>query len=105
MQDWQDLRKYRTALVRDEDEEMERGRTARDPPIDRVSPKPFYVQLSGLLEEAINRGEYRPGDRIPTESELCRTYNLARSTVRDALRGLLKERTKFVSFPVAVLCS
>ncbi len=56
--------------------------------IDRVSPEPFYVQLSGLLEEAINRGEYGPGDRIPTESELCRTYNLARSTVRDALRSL-----------------
>ncbi|CAN7756094.1 GntR family transcriptional regulator [Mesorhizobium sp. LjNodule214] len=56
--------------------------------IDRVSPEPFYAQLSRLIEEAIDRGEYGPGDRIPTESELCRTYNLARSTVRDALRSL-----------------
>lgn len=56
--------------------------------IDRASPEPFYLQLARLIEEAIDRGEYTPGDRIPAESELCRNYDLARSTVRETLRAL-----------------
>lgn len=56
--------------------------------IDRASPEPFYLQLSKLIEDAIDRGIYQPGDRIPSESELCRTYDLARSTVRETLRTL-----------------
>ena len=56
--------------------------------IDRASPEPFYLQLSKLIEDAIDRGVYQPGDRIPSESELCRTYDLARSTVRETLRTL-----------------
>ena len=56
--------------------------------IDRASPEPFYLQLAQLIEEAIERGEYAPGDRIPSESELCRSYDLARSTVRETLRTL-----------------
>ena len=56
--------------------------------IDRASPEPFYLQLSRQIEAAIDRGDYAPGERIPTESELCRTYDLARSTVRETLRTL-----------------
>lgn len=56
--------------------------------IDRASPEPFYLQLSRLIEDGIDRGDYPPGDRIPSESELCRSYDLARSTVRETLRTL-----------------
>lgn len=64
-------------------------RTAVTPnEIDRTSPEPYYLQLSKLIESAIDRGTYRPGDRIPSETELCRTYDLARSTVRETLRAL-----------------
>jgi len=56
--------------------------------IDRVSPEPFYLQLSRVIEDAIDRGIYRPGEKIPSESELCRNYDLARSTVRETLRTL-----------------
>ncbi len=56
--------------------------------IDRGSAEPFYLQLARLIEDAIDRGEYPPGDRIPSESELCRNYDLARSTVRECLRAL-----------------
>ncbi len=56
--------------------------------IDRVSPEPFYLQLSKLVEEAIDRGEFSVGDRLPAESELCRHFDLARSTVRETLRTL-----------------
>lgn len=62
--------------------------TSLAPGIDRSSPVPYYLQLSQLLEQAINRGDYAPGDRLPSESELCRDYELARSTVREMLRYL-----------------
>jgi GntR family transcriptional regulator len=56
--------------------------------IDRVSPEPFYLQLTKIVEEAIDNGEYAVGDRLPAESEFCRRYDLARSTVRETLRTL-----------------
>jgi GntR family transcriptional regulator len=56
--------------------------------IDRSSPVPYYLQLSQLMELAIDRGDFRPGDRLPSESDLCRDYELARSTVRETLRHL-----------------
>ena len=56
--------------------------------IDRSSPIPYYLQLSQLVEQAIDRGDFGPGDRLPSESDLCRDYDLARSTVRETLRHL-----------------
>lgn len=65
--------------------------------IDRVSPEPFYLQLSKIVEDAIDKGDYAVGDRLPGESELCRRYDLARSTVRETLRTLeSKGRIKMV---------
>ena len=65
--------------------------------IDRVSPEPFYLQLSKIVEEAIDKGVYSVGDRLPAESELCRRFDLARSTVRETLRTLEnKGRIKMV---------
>ena len=56
--------------------------------IDRLSPEPFYLQLSRMVEQAIDSGEFRGGDRLPGESEFCRRYELARSTVRQTLQNL-----------------
>lgn len=56
--------------------------------IDRTSEEPFYLQLSDLIEDSIKQGLFQPGEQIPTESELCRTYNLSRATVRQTLRTL-----------------
>ena len=56
--------------------------------IDRTSPEPFYLQLTKLVEDAIDKGDFAAGDRLPAESELCRCYDLARSTVRETLRTL-----------------
>ena len=60
--------------------------------IDRASPGPFYLQLSNAIEEAIDNGLFAPGDRLPSESELCRQFGLARSTVRETLRTLEDRR-------------
>ena len=59
--------------------------------IDRNLSEPFYLQLTKIVEEAIDKGEFGVGDRLPTESELCRRFDLARSTVREAIRTLEKK--------------
>ena len=56
--------------------------------IDRNSAVPFYLQLSRLVEEQIESGVFAVGDKLPGESELCRSFDLARSTVRETLRTL-----------------
>jgi GntR family transcriptional regulator len=66
--------------------------------IDRTSPEPFYVQLTRLLEAEMDAGKYAVGDRLPGESELCRNYDLARSTVRETLRSL-QERGRIRMVP------
>ena len=60
--------------------------------INRDSTEPYYLQLADIIEQGIASGRFRSGERIPTESELCRTYDLARSTVRDTFRVLEQKR-------------
>jgi multiple sugar transport system substrate-binding protein len=59
--------------------------------IDRNSPIPIYHQLKTLIREQIKSGLWRPGDRIPTEQELCQLYDISRAPVRQALRELAQE--------------
>ena len=53
---------------------------------------PAYRVLADVLRSRILSGDLRPGDRLPTESDLCEAYGLSRSTVREALRVLTSER-------------
>jgi multiple sugar transport system substrate-binding protein len=55
------------------------------------SPVPPYFQLKTMLLDAIAAGEYAPGDRLPTELELCRRYSLSRTPVTRALTELADE--------------
>lgn len=59
--------------------------------IDRNSPIPIYHQLRTLIQEQIESGAWGPGDRIPTEQELCQMYDISRSPVRQALKELAYE--------------
>lgn len=77
------------------------------PAIERESPIPLYYQLKQLLAAHIARGEWQPGDMLPTEEQLQEEYDLSRTTVRQALRELELEglisrhrgRGTFVSEP------
>lgn len=51
----------------------------------------LYQDLAVGLRRAITDGTYPPGARLPSESELCRTYGVARSTVRRALAILAED--------------
>jgi multiple sugar transport system substrate-binding protein len=59
--------------------------------IDRASPVPIYHQLKMLIQRRIKSGLWGPGDRIPTERELCQMYGISRSPVRQALNQLAQE--------------
>lgn len=59
--------------------------------IKRNSSTPLYVQLADLLRKKIATGEIKIGDKLPSESEMIKEYNLGRLTVRDALSILANE--------------
>lgn len=50
---------------------------------------PRYQQLRDDLAARITRQEWRPGDPIPTEAELAKTYGVAIGTVRKAIDQLV----------------
>lgn len=54
-------------------------------PLDPTSPLPLYDQLRADLLARINAGEFRPGERIPTEHEICDIYGVSRTTARQAM--------------------
>jgi len=60
----------------------------RDIKLDHGSPVPLYYQLREVLRERLGEGLLRPGDRFPSEAEICRATGLSRMTVRHALEEL-----------------
>ena len=75
--------------------------------INRQSKLPLYQQLYDMLRGNITRGEWKPGDLIPAESELIDQYGVSRITVRQVLDMLVQEgliyrqrgRGSFVAHP------
>jgi DNA-binding GntR family transcriptional regulator len=59
--------------------------------IDPLAPKPPYRQIAEIIRHRILSGQYPPNSRIPTESELVETYEVARTTARRAVEALRKE--------------
>ncbi|MFA4965875.1 MAG: GntR family transcriptional regulator [Thermoleophilia bacterium] len=59
--------------------------------IDRSAPEPAYLQIVNILRRAIAGGEYQAGDQLPTETELCATYDVSPMTVRRAIGMLLDQ--------------
>lgn len=55
---------------------------------DLPPPTARYQQVANLLREAIERGDYAPGEQLPSESTLARQYHLTRTTINRAMRAL-----------------
>jgi GntR family transcriptional regulator len=51
----------------------------------------LYLRVKEWLREAIKRGDYSPGEKIPSEHELMERFGVARSTVRQAITELVLE--------------
>ena len=47
-----------------------------------------YYRLMEDLKEKILSGEFKAGDKLPSENELSRSYQISRQTVRQALSSL-----------------
>ncbi|GAA4203298.1 winged helix-turn-helix domain-containing protein [Actinocatenispora rupis] len=49
---------------------------------------PLYVQIHDAMKAAIESGEYAPGSRLPSETDVSQMTGVARLTVRKAYRLL-----------------
>lgn len=56
--------------------------------IDRSSYEPAYAQLVRILLGQIADGVFRPGDRLPSEAQLCERYGVSGMTVRRVINIL-----------------
>ncbi len=54
-------------------------------------PGPLYVKLRRVLEDAIDNGQLKDGEALPTEREIARMASLSRVTVRKAVEDLARE--------------
>jgi DNA-binding GntR family transcriptional regulator len=66
-------------------------KTPGEPKIDRDSFEPPYYQLASILRRQISEGKLRPGDRLPSEVQLCERYEVSPMTARRAINILLDE--------------
>lgn len=54
-------------------------------PVSRVT---LGEQVAAQLGEQISKGRWGPGDRLPSEADLCTALGIGRSTLREALKSL-----------------
>lgn len=64
-------------------------------PLDLDGPEPLYRQVADVLAARIADGTYPPRRRIPSETEICEEFGIARPTARSAVhllrgRGLVE---------------
>lgn len=62
--------------------------TASEPFFAPIRPTRASSDVIAQIRRAILSGQYRPGDRLPTEREMAQQFGVSRVTVRDALRAL-----------------
>lgn len=61
------------------------------PKVNPASLEPSYYQLANIIQRQISSGELRPGDRLPTEKQLCEYHSISPMTVHRAITLLAKD--------------
>ena len=69
---------------------MKPGRDA-DATVQQGRKIPLHRVIYQTLESSIRQGEFRSGDRLPSEAELCTRFGASRITVAKALQGLQQD--------------
>jgi GntR family transcriptional regulator len=59
--------------------------------LDPTSDRAVFRQIADHLRTAIDKGKFKEGDKLPSESELVEHYGVSRMTVRNALSVLQGE--------------
>ncbi|MBB6142628.1 GntR family transcriptional regulator [Silvibacterium bohemicum] len=55
-----------------------------------MAEAPLYGRVEEVLASEIARGDYQPGDRLPSEDELLARFDVSRITVRRAVQNLIQ---------------
>jgi GntR family transcriptional regulator len=59
--------------------------------VDHSSPLPFYAQVKEALRAQIEQSEWKPGEQLPGELELCEMFAVSRTVIRQALTELVHD--------------
>jgi len=59
--------------------------------LEKNQAKPLYQVVADAILEQIKEGVFQPGERLPSESELCKLYEVGRNTVRHAVSELVNQ--------------
>lgn len=51
----------------------------------------LHRQITNILKKQIQRGEFKPGDRLMSEESLAKYFEVSRATIREALKILEQE--------------
>ena len=58
--------------------------------VDRESRQKLYVQMYSIIKDRIEQREWPAGSQIPTEDDLCSTYNVSKAPIRMAIAELVR---------------
>src|SRR5690349_19520406 len=67
---------------------MPQKQTDPEPEFKRVERGTLSDHIVEQIAELISRGALKPGDRMPSEKQLCEKFGVGRTSVREALRSL-----------------
>lgn len=65
---------------------------------DHTVPRWYYTDIAEELEAEIRRGDFKPGDKLPTQAELGTRFGVGSQAISKAI-ALLKERGLVESQP------
>ena len=57
----------------------------------KKSNSPLYLSVASHLRDGISSEKWKPGDLLPSETQLCRDFGISRGTVVKALEVLISE--------------
>ena len=52
----------------------------------------LYYQVENSIREKIENGEWKVGQKLPTEPELCQFFGVSRTTIRQAVDSLVSAK-------------
>lgn len=56
--------------------------------LDMITRQPLYELVAQEIKKHIIKNGLRPGDKLPTEKEMCERFGVSRSSVREAIKSL-----------------
>ena len=59
--------------------------------LDKESPIPLFYQIVEKIKNLLMEKKLKPGDKIPPEEELCKIFDVSRTTIRNAINRLVLE--------------